>query len=221
MKKHGAMKQQAEEDNPVQILQQANSPEDKRSDLWDMQDLPESVKNAFTSVAKSDILEHTDEEDWITVSGTPVPVEGGELQGEIGAKIEAGTSEAENAENEISAEETIAETPTAQTVFSATDANPNIPEMTKAAQQNHAKHLAPNKSYPGMSMDEYVAKSAELARSPVGGDIDGYRASNGSIVRYNKATNDWVRAHWSGVATMFKPNRGARYFNENKVTDGG
>ena len=35
----------------------------------------------------------------------------------------------------------------------------------------------------------------------------------GSIVRYDTATNDWIRAYiTSGVATMFKPAEGAEYF---------
>ena len=53
---------------------------------------------------------------------------------------------------------------------SATGENPDIPDMTPAAQANHTKHLRPGKSYPGMTMEEYVRKSGELARSRVGGD---------------------------------------------------
>jgi 8-oxo-dGTP pyrophosphatase MutT (NUDIX family) len=106
-------------------------------------------------------------------------------------------------------------------MYSATGANPNIPEMSALAQQRHKKHLANGKSYSGMSMKEYVEKSAELAHSPVGGDIVGYKGSDGCIVRYNRATNDWVKAYETGVATMFKPARGEAYYNEKMIENGG
>lgn len=105
--------------------------------------------------------------------------------------------------------------------LSATGANPSIPEMSLLTQNKHAKHLRPGKSYPGMPMSEYVKKSGELARSRVGGDIDGYKASDGAIIRYNNATNDWVKAYNTGVASMYKPSRGIEYFNDNKKEDGG
>ena len=105
--------------------------------------------------------------------------------------------------------------------LSATGANPDLPIMTKKVQNEHRKHLREGKSYPGMSMKEYAQKSADLARSPVGGDIDGYRASDGSIVRYNRAANDWVRAYDTGVATMFKPKRKEKYFEDKIIEHGG
>ena len=105
--------------------------------------------------------------------------------------------------------------------YSATGANPTIPDMTPSAQVRHMKHLQSGKSYPGMSMKEYVKKSGELARSKVEGDIDGYKASDGAIVRYNKKTNDWVKAYSLGVASMYKPSRGMDYFNDTKKNDGG
>ena len=105
--------------------------------------------------------------------------------------------------------------------YSATGANPSIPDMSPATQARHAKHLQPDKSYPGMTMEEYVKKSGELARSAVGGDIEGYMASDGAIVRYNRVTNDWVKAYDTGVASMYKPGRKNTYFNDTKLTDGG
>jgi len=105
--------------------------------------------------------------------------------------------------------------------LSATDANPSIPDMTPTTQAKHVKHLKPGKSYPGMSMQEYVQKSGMLARSGVGGNIDGYKASDGAIVRYNSTTGDWVKAYNTGVASMYRPKRGADYFNDTKKTDGG
>ena len=70
-------------------------------------------------------------------------------------------------------------------------------------------------------MSEYVRKSGELARSKVGGDIIGYKASDGAVVRYNIATNDWVKAYDTGVASMYKPERGMAYYDDAKQIDGG
>jgi hypothetical protein len=105
--------------------------------------------------------------------------------------------------------------------LSSTGENPDIPDMNDAAQKNHAKHLRPGKSYPHMPMIDYVKKASRLARSAVGGDIQGYGGADNCIVRYNKTTNDWVKAYATGVASMFKPKRGADYYTENMAEDGG
>ena len=123
----------------------------------------------------------------------------------------------ENGENN---NENVAEVGTLENP-SATGTNPDIPDMTPAAQANHAKHLQPGKSYPGMSMEEYVRKAGELVRSEVGGDIDGYLAGDGAVVRYNKVTHDWAKAYVTGVATMFIPRDEVDYFNRQKILDGG
>jgi len=100
--------------------------------------------------------------------------------------------------------------------YSATGVNPSIPEMTAATQLRHAKHLQKGKSYYGMSMPEYVQKASELVRSAVGGDILGFKESDGAIVRYNKATRDFVKGYSTGVATMFKPSSGIEYFEHQR-----
>jgi len=100
--------------------------------------------------------------------------------------------------------------------YNATGANPSIPEMTEAAQLRHAKHLREGKSYYGLSMAEYVQKASELVRSAVGGDIVGFKESDGAIVRYNKATGDFVKGYSTGVATMFKPSSGIKYFEHER-----
>lgn len=105
--------------------------------------------------------------------------------------------------------------------LSATGANPSIPDMTVNTQKRHEKHLKPGKSYAGMTTQNYVKKSSELARAPVGGEIMGYKGSDGCIVRYDKSTNDWVKAYSTGVSTMFKPKIGERYYTENMIEDGG
>ena len=58
-------------------------------------------------------------------------------------------------------------------------------------------------------------------RSPVGGDIDGYKANNGAIVRYDRKANDFVKGHGSGIATMFKPSGKDGYFHRRIAKDGG
>jgi hypothetical protein len=93
--------------------------------------------------------------------------------------------------------------------------------MSPSAQKKHEKHLRTGKSYPGMAMVDYVNRASELARSPVGGDIVGYKCSDGSIVRYNIAEGDFVKARDNGVATMFKPIRGNDYYNDQVIKDGG
>jgi hypothetical protein len=107
------------------------------------------------------------------------------------------------------------------TLLSATQANPSIPDMSPSAQKKHEKHLCAGKSYPGMTMIDYVNMASELARAPVGGDIVGYKCSDGGIVRYNKAEGDFVKARDTGVATMFKPLRGDDYYNDQILKDGG
>jgi len=105
--------------------------------------------------------------------------------------------------------------------LSALGENPSIPDMTPEAQKNHEKHLKPGKSYPNLSMAEYVQKASELARSKVGDNIDGYKTIDGAIVRYNKVTHDWVKAFYTGVATMFIPYDKMNYYNRQKIIDGG
>jgi len=100
--------------------------------------------------------------------------------------------------------------------YSPTGANPSIPEMTEATQLRHAKHLQEGKSYDGMTMAEYVQKASQLVRSAVGGDILGFKESDGAIVRYNKATGDFVKGYSTGVATMFKPSSGIKYFEHER-----
>ena len=104
--------------------------------------------------------------------------------------------------------------------LSASGTNPSIPDMSPGTQERHAKHLQDSKSYPGMSIDEYVKKSSELVRSKIGGDIDGYKASDGAIVRYNKATNNFAKGYATDVAAMFKPTDGEEYFRRQMFEDG-
>ena len=38
----------------------------------------------------------------------------------------------------------------------------------------------------------------------------------GSIIRYDKNSNDWVRAYGTGPTTLFKPNDAEKYFKKIK-----
>jgi pyocin large subunit-like protein len=106
-------------------------------------------------------------------------------------------------------------------LLSASQANPSIPDMSPATQKRHEKHLQPGKSYPGMLMADYVSQAGDLARSAIGGDIDGYKAADGGIVRYNKLTNDYAKGFINGVATMYKPKDGIDYFTRAMQREGG
>ena len=113
---------------------------------------------------------------------------------------------------------------------SATGANPDIPEFSDKNLDKHfgsgldSDHSA---QYPGLNKEQYAQRAIELARSPIGNGIEGYKSTKGkfagSIVRYDTSTNDWVRAYTtSGVATMFKPKDGTEYFEfiANMETEG-
>ncbi|GHV57418.1 hypothetical protein FACS1894216_21940 [Synergistales bacterium] len=65
-----------------------------------------------------------------------------------------------------------------------------------------------------------MSKAHSLIQKPVGGDILGYQTKDGKIVRYDKATNDFVSGDPSrGVATMMKLTDGENRFNYLKSRD--
>lgn len=73
-----------------------------------------------------------------------------------------------------------------------------------------------SKQYPNMSKADYVKRAVELAEKPCAkGGIRGYACADGSFSRYDPKTNDYVKAHpVTGIKTMFKPERGAKYFED-------
>lgn len=78
-----------------------------------------------------------------------------------------------------------------------------------------------SKQYPGMTKQDYAERALELVQKPVGGDIDGYKNAKGQVIRYDKVNNDYVVGiPDKGIATMFKPSSGARYFKKLKERDG-
>ncbi|MCL2362928.1 MAG: hypothetical protein FWC73_14100 [Defluviitaleaceae bacterium] len=106
-------------------------------------------------------------------------------------------------------------------VFSATGANPAIPEMTPKAQARHIHHIGEGRDFPSVTLDEYVKAGADFARMPVGGDIEGYRGVDGCIVRYNNTTGEWVKAYSTGVASYMRPKAGRIYYVKWLELDGG
>ena len=102
-------------------------------------------------------------------------------------------------------------------------ANPELKGFTK---KNLAKHWKGgerdhSKEYPGFTKEQYARRALELARSPVSDHVLGYKAANGDIVRFDESTNDFVKAAKNGIKTMFKPDKGARYFERQMLKDGG
>ena len=79
-----------------------------------------------------------------------------------------------------------------------------------------------SEDYSSFTKEQYAQRALELARSPVSEHVLGYMATNGDIVRYDESTNDWVKAARSGrIKTMFKPDKGTRYFERQMLKDGG
>jgi len=106
--------------------------------------------------------------------------------------------------------------------YSAVGENKNIQPMTQKNLNDHwggkSNH---SDEYKGWTKEQYFNRATELARSAVGGDILGYKAPDGSIVRYDRQTNDFVKSGDSGIRTMFKPKRGESYFTSQFIRDGG
>jgi hypothetical protein len=107
-------------------------------------------------------------------------------------------------------------------IYSASGANPSIPDMTPVSLDKHWGGSSDHSyQYPELDKAGYAKRAAELVRSPIGGDIDGYKSRDGAIVRYDKATNDFAKGYDTGVASMYKPNDGAEYFKRAMKREGG
>jgi len=166
----------------------------------------------------------SDDLDWVTLpNGVHVPVDDGGLTGRIGNNINAqsgGSSGNQSPEPESNESQEKASAATAK--FSATGTNQSIPGMTTKNLNKHWGGASDHSNeYPGLTKEQYAERSLALARSEIGGDIIGYRAEDGAVVRYDKSENDWVKAYGTGPATLFKPVRGEDYYNENMIEDGG
>lgn len=72
-------------------------------------------------------------------------------------------------------------------------------EFTSQNLQKHLKHKAQ-----GQSKSQYGTAAKLLSESPIGGDIGGYRRSDGREVRYNKQTSEYVVFKGDVVMTYYK-----------------
>ena len=82
------------------------------------------------------------------------------------------------------------------------------------------KHINVQKEY--SDPETYLARAIELAQMPCGGDIIGYARDRYSIVRYNKATNEYCIANigiYGGIITLYHPTDKEAYYNRAKRRD--
>ena len=82
--------------------------------------------------------------------------------------------------------------------------------FSKQKLNNHwSKH---RKEYPRMTKDEYLQTAITLLESPVGGYIAGHMTADGTVVRYDKKANDFVKGKPDkGIYTMMKPTAEGYY----------
>ena len=80
-----------------------------------------------------------------------------------------------------------------------------------------------SKEYEGFTKEQYAKRALELVQSAADGkNILGYKLSDGTIVRYDVKTFDYVKGHPKyGIYTMFKPNAKSDYFHRKKRDEGG
>jgi len=106
--------------------------------------------------------------------------------------------------------------------LSSTEANPTIPPMTQKNLDDHWGGKSDHSDeYEGWTREQYSERATELARSATDENILGYKATDGSIIRYDKLTNDFVKSGNTGIRTMFKPKRKEVYFKTQFARDGG
>lgn len=92
---------------------------------------------------------------------------------------------------------------------------------SKAKLNNHWKDHEKQYIKDGITTKEqYLQRALELVQSPVGGSIKGHLTKEGHIVRYDEKTNDFVKANIKkGIITMFKPDEGKIYYENNRKGD--
>jgi hypothetical protein len=141
----------------------------------------------------------------------PKDKETGNLEGPVGEAVEAESEESESGGGKPAVKG-----------YSASGANPDIPSFTKKALDRHwGGKRDHSKQYPGLDKDGYAKRALELAKMPIGGDIDGYKTPDGSIVRYDKVNNDFVKAYPKGISSMYKPDDKEKYFKRAMKREGG
>lgn len=80
-----------------------------------------------------------------------------------------------------------------------------------------------SKDYSGWTKEQYAARALELVQSAADGkQILGYKTPEGAVVRFDVKTGDYVKGYpKTGIATMFKPDRGKQYFHDRKRIEKG
>lgn len=71
-----------------------------------------------------------------------------------------------------------------------------------------------SEQYPGFTKEQYAQRALELIQSAADGEnILGYKNARGQVARYDVKNNDYVIGRPAqGIATMFKPSDGRKYF---------
>ncbi|MCL1788348.1 MAG: hypothetical protein FWG38_10225 [Defluviitaleaceae bacterium] len=129
----------------------------------------------------------------------------------------------ENAQTEnVQAENAETESVEVTAVLSATGANPNLPGFTEKALADHWGGKSDHSSeYPNTTKAQYAQRAHDLVRTGTGATVLGYKASDGSIVRYDTTSDDFAKGYESGIATMFKLVGGEPRFNKIMTREGG
>ena len=102
-------------------------------------------------------------------------------------------------------------------ITSPSGANEFIVRGFKSKQSFNNHWRDHGEQYPGFTLEQYEQRALELIEEPVGGNILGHIDKVGVLIRYDKATNDFVKGlPIKGVFTMFKPDDGINYYETRK-----
>ena len=162
-------------------------------------------------------------DDWKTINGHHVNIgENGEiLSGNpkvLGKGISVSTEKEKNSKKESKA---LKEPSENGNITSARGANKLKVKGFKSKQhlnnhwQNGRTHKEEYIKEGITTKEQYAARAVELAEMPTGNGILGYKTKEDYICRYDTAKNDYVKADINkGIRTMFKPDKGEKYYNE-------
>jgi pyocin large subunit-like protein len=102
----------------------------------------------------------------------------------------------------------------------------NVPEALskplfkndKLLVRHYEKHVLERKEFGDISIEEYLGSAQKLVTSDAGGDIlRKTRKSDGEIVHYNRATNEFAVTDKDGnIKTYFKPEEGEDYYRKQE-----
>ncbi len=84
-----------------------------------------------------------------------------------------------------------------------------------------SKHHGHKDMYPEMTKEQYAKRALDLVQSETNEHILGYATKAGAVARYDVRTNDFAKGDPNGgIATMFKPTLGKKYFDKWKKREG-